>query len=201
MPGERSLGRRHRFCISLDFGQIDFFTSSRRKAIAGFPHLCQHDGEHARLVPRLSWVRRLLDGQVAQINESHLTPLTICAPSTVEVQQIRCLIPRQKRLLLAPIDNWPAWQQDGHGRSALRPRTRSGFVLMLQSAIFRAGHSHCWMQPDCRATKGKFPFPHRSSLPVLAQVAFLAVELHKVSHPKLPNRPCSGEFPASSASG
>jgi hypothetical protein len=119
----------------------------------------------------------------------------------MEVQQIRCLIPRQKRLLLAPIDNWPAWQQDGHGRSALRPRTRSGFVLMLQSAIFRAGHSFSWMQPDSRATKGKFPFPHRSSLPVLAQVAFLAVELHKVSHPKLPNRPCSGEFPASSASG
>jgi hypothetical protein len=73
----------------------------------------------------------------------------------MEVQQIRCLIPRQKRLLLAPIDNWPAWQRDGHGRSALRPRTHSGFVLMLQSAIFRAGHSLCWMQPGSRATKGK----------------------------------------------
>jgi hypothetical protein len=58
----------------------------------------------------------------------------------MEVQQIRCLIPRQKRLLLAPIDNWPAWQQDGHGRSALRPRTHSGFVLKLQSAIFSASH-------------------------------------------------------------
>jgi hypothetical protein len=30
MPSKRSLGRRHTFCISLDFGQIDFFTSSRR---------------------------------------------------------------------------------------------------------------------------------------------------------------------------
>jgi signal transduction histidine kinase len=28
MPSKRSLGRRHTFCISLDFGQIDFFTSS-----------------------------------------------------------------------------------------------------------------------------------------------------------------------------
>ena len=25
---QRSLGRRHTFCISLDFGQIDLFTSS-----------------------------------------------------------------------------------------------------------------------------------------------------------------------------
>jgi hypothetical protein len=28
MPSKRSLGHRHTFCISLDFGQIDFFTSS-----------------------------------------------------------------------------------------------------------------------------------------------------------------------------
>ena len=28
MPRKRPLGRRHTFCISLDFGQIDFFTSS-----------------------------------------------------------------------------------------------------------------------------------------------------------------------------
>jgi hypothetical protein len=28
MLSKRSLGRRHTFCISLDFGQIDFFTSS-----------------------------------------------------------------------------------------------------------------------------------------------------------------------------
>jgi hypothetical protein len=115
----------------------------------------------------------------------------------MEVQQIRCLIPRQKRLLLAPIDSWPAWQQDGHGRSALRPRTHSGFVLVLQSAIFTAGHSFSWMQPDSRAIKGKFRFPHRSFLPVLAQVAFLALELHKVSHLKLPNPACSGQLPAS----
>lgn len=51
----------------------------------------------------------LLEGQVAQINEFHITLLTICAPSTMEVQQIRGPIPRQKRLLLAPINNWPAW--------------------------------------------------------------------------------------------
>jgi len=34
MPSKRSLGRRHTFCISLDFGQIDFFTSSSRR-VAG----------------------------------------------------------------------------------------------------------------------------------------------------------------------
>jgi hypothetical protein len=28
MPSKRSLGCRHTFCISLDFGQLDFFTSS-----------------------------------------------------------------------------------------------------------------------------------------------------------------------------
>ena len=28
MPSKRSLGRRHTFCISLDFDQINFFTSS-----------------------------------------------------------------------------------------------------------------------------------------------------------------------------
>jgi hypothetical protein len=51
----------------------------------------------------------ILEGQVAQINQFHITLLTIRAPSTVEVQQIRGLIPRQKRLLLAPINIWPAW--------------------------------------------------------------------------------------------
>jgi hypothetical protein len=96
-----------------------------------------------RVDPGCLWVRRLLGGQVAQINESHITLLTICTPSTMEVQQIRCLIPRQKRLLLAPIDNWPAWQQDGHGRSAFRPGADRIFVLVLQSSIFSA--SHCYL--------------------------------------------------------
>jgi hypothetical protein len=30
IPSKRSLGLRHTFCISLNFDQIDFFTSSRR---------------------------------------------------------------------------------------------------------------------------------------------------------------------------
>jgi hypothetical protein len=40
----------------------------------------------------------------------------------------------------------------------------------------------------------KIPFPQRSFLPVSAQVAVLALELHKVSHLKLPNR----RFPVNS---
>jgi hypothetical protein len=59
----------------------------------------------------------------------------------MEVQQIRRLIPREKRLLLAPIGNWLAGQQDGYGRSAFRPHADGDLVLMLQPAIFSASHS------------------------------------------------------------
>jgi hypothetical protein len=50
MPSKRSLGRRHTFCISLDFGQIDFFTSSRRGDRRDEPHASPrqlHTSNHA----------------------------------------------------------------------------------------------------------------------------------------------------------
>jgi hypothetical protein len=59
----------------------------------------------------------------------------------VEVQEIRSFIPRLERLLFELIDIWPAWQRDSQGHSKFRPRADSGFVLVLQSAIFSASHA------------------------------------------------------------
>jgi hypothetical protein len=76
-------------------------------------------------------VKRLLDGQVAQINQSNIASFAIRAPSSMEVQQIRGLVSRQKRLLLPPINIGLTWQQDSQGRSQFCPGADSRFVLML----------------------------------------------------------------------
>jgi hypothetical protein len=53
MPSKRSLGRRHTFCISLDFGQIDFFTSSRRDVTVKIIHQ-RIASSHAVTVPSVT---------------------------------------------------------------------------------------------------------------------------------------------------
>jgi hypothetical protein len=56
MPSKRSLGRRHTFCISLDFGQINFFTSSCPETLA--PKLLSSIGNEFLWGPRFCSVGR-----------------------------------------------------------------------------------------------------------------------------------------------